>query len=299
MNETNGEAQETGTEIVEGIVMEPMADRGAIDVQVSTAKEYPRSVSRFRKEVTEMALKDEDTARECFYVLPRSGKKIFGPSARFAEIVLWAWGNARAEAEVVDEARTHVTAQGTFFDLERNVAIRVRVKRRITDKHGNRYNADMIGVTSNAAISIAYRNAVLKGIPKAVWSPIYEQTRTASLGEAKTWTTKRAEIMGWFRDNGAEDRQVFDFLDVDGVEDIGEDELITLRGLANAIREGEITMKTAFSREAMVDTQAAEDLNEQIRPRANGPSAEDIEAAEAEVKEKVAERDAPDGELPL
>jgi hypothetical protein len=38
-----------------------------------------------------------------------------------------------------------VTAQGVFHDLERNVAITYEVQRRIVDKEGHRYSADMVG----------------------------------------------------------------------------------------------------------------------------------------------------------
>lgn len=56
-----------------------------------------------------------------------------------------------------------MTAQGVFHDLERNVAITYEVRRRIVDKNGRRYKPDMIGVTANAACSIALRNAILRG----------------------------------------------------------------------------------------------------------------------------------------
>ncbi|MFN8826683.1 MAG: hypothetical protein ACK501_17070, partial [Planctomycetota bacterium] len=46
--------------------------------------------------------------------------------------------------------------------------------RRITGKNGRRYSSDMIGVTGNAACSIALRNAVFRGIPRAFWIDIYD-----------------------------------------------------------------------------------------------------------------------------
>ena len=61
--------------------------RAEIDVQITTAKRYPRSVTAFRREAEEMATLDEETAGSMFYVLPRAGKNIEGPSVRLAEIV--------------------------------------------------------------------------------------------------------------------------------------------------------------------------------------------------------------------
>lgn len=235
-----------------------------VDTQVSTAKRYPRSVARFRKEAEALACLDEETAGECMYALPRAGKTIEGPSTRLAEILLYAWGNSRAEAEVIEEGATHVVAAGTFYDLERNVAVRKKVKRRITDKHGRRYNDDMIGTTGNAAISIALRNAVFAGIPKALWKSIYAKARLASLGKAGTLTQQRQKMLDYFGKMGVVAEKVFKVLEVEGIEDIKEDQLITLRGLANAIKDGEATVEDTFNPRA-IGTEETPDLNARIR----------------------------------
>lgn len=141
--------------------------KGEIDMQIATAHKYPRSITQFRRDVMDMVTISEAVAQECIYALPRDNKVIEGPSARFAEVVASAWGNSRAGARVVSDQGEFVTAQGVFHDLQKNVAITYEVQRRITGKGGKRYSADMIGVTANAACSIALRNAILKGVPKA------------------------------------------------------------------------------------------------------------------------------------
>ena len=187
-------------------------DRAAIDMQVSTAKKYPRSITKALLEAQELATLDEETAGSMFYTLPRrkgQDKAIEGPSARLAEIMAYSWGNLRAQAEVVDEGRTHITAVGTCFDLEKNVAVRVQVKRRITTKEGRRFGDDMIGVTGNAAISIALRNAVFKTIPATFVRKIYGMARTASLGKGGTLDGKRQAAMEWFGKVGIKPEQVY------------------------------------------------------------------------------------------
>ena len=247
------------------------ARQGEFDSQIVTAKQYPRSISKFRKEAESMATLDEETAGECLYALPRKGKTIEGPSVRLAEIILYSWGNARADAEIVEENNTHVVSMGTFFDLERNVAIRKKVSRRIVDKHGIRYNEDMITVTSNAANSIALRNAVFGGIPKAIWKPIWQKARLASLGKGGTLTQKRQAMVDWFNKLGIENERIFDLLGVDGIEDIKEDQLITMRGLANAIKEGEATVEEAFARPGSINGDKSADLQELIEKEINSP----------------------------
>jgi hypothetical protein len=214
--------------------------------RVATACAYPRSVKQFVKNCMEMATLTEQVAEECFYALPRDGKTVEGPSARLAEIVASSWGNCRAGARVVDEGAEFITAQGVFHDLERNVSITMEVRRRITGKGGRRYSADMIGVTGNAACAIALRNAVFRGVPKALWSSVYEAARSTAIGDAQTLADKRTKMFAHFLKLGATREAILAVIGVPGEEDIGLDQLATLKGIATAIKEGDTTVEQAF-----------------------------------------------------
>lgn len=224
--------------------------KAELDQQITTARAFPRSLRKFMSECMDMATLNENVASECMYALPRAGKSIEGPSARLAEIVASAWGNCQAGARIVDEGAEFVTAQGIFRDLERNVSITYEVRRRITDKNGNRFNADMIGVTGSAACSIALRNAVFRGVPKAFWSDIYQAARKAAVGDVKTIATKRADALAGLQKMGVQAEQVFAALNVKGIQDIGTDELVTLKGWVTAIKDGETTVEQAFAVQA-------------------------------------------------
>jgi len=245
-------APEEGREIasmsVEGGTV-ALLNKSEIDQQVATAHRYPRSVKRFRDEALQMVTLNESIAESCIYALPRSGKTIEGPSARFAEVVASAWGNCRAGARVVSDSGEFITAQGVFHDLERNVAITYEVQRRITDKNGRRFNADMIGVTGNAASSIALRNAILKGVPKAFWDDMYQAARKTVMGDFKTLANRRADAMKAFVALGVTEAQVFAKLEISGIEDIGLEHLVVLRGLITAIKDGDTTPEQAFASE--------------------------------------------------
>lgn len=214
-------------------------NKSEIDQQIATAKQYPRGVVKFRKEALEMVTLNEKVAESCIYALPRDGKTIEGASARFAEVIASAWGNCRAGARVVSDHGDFVTAQGVFHDLERNVCITYEVQRRITNKQGKRFGADMIGVTANAACSIALRNAILKGVPKAFWDDLYEAARQVIRGDFKTLANRRAETLTKLQGYGMTKEQVCATLGVGGMEDIGLDELVLLRGMLTALREGD------------------------------------------------------------
>lgn len=217
-----------------------------IEQQVSTAKRYPRSIKRFHDEARQMVTLSEAVAGQCIYALPRDNKTIEGPSARFAEVVASAWGNCRAGARVIEDKGDFITAQGVFHDLERNVAITYEVQRRIVDKHGRRYKPDMIGVTANAACSIALRNAVLKGVPKAFWEEIYNSARQVVMGDVKTLANRRASAVTEFQRFGITEEQLCQKLGVVGIEDVTLDHLVTLRGLLTAMRDGDTTPEDSF-----------------------------------------------------
>lgn len=231
--------------------------RAEIDGQIATARAFPRSISDFIRDAKELVTLDVDTAEACIYALPRDGKTIAGPSARFAEILQYCYGNSRGGGRVIAEEGDFIVAQGVYHDLEKNVQISMEVRRRITDKYGKKYKADMIGVTGNAAASIAHRNAVLKGIPKALWLPLYEAARMVAVGDVTTLVDRRGKALSWFQNVNVTPEMVCKKLDVPGIEDIGLPELEILTGLRTAIREGSISPEDAFKPDAESTLRAA------------------------------------------
>ena len=249
----DGQVLERAFEVADPRTMEAL-NRSEIDTQITTAKKFPRSVTRFQAESTSLVTLSEATAEECIYALPRfdresgENKTIEGPSARFGEILAYSWGNCRVGARVVDEAGDFVTAQGVYWDLEKNTAIGYEVKRRIVNKSGKRFSADMIGVTANAACSIALRNAILKGIPKALWSPVYEKARETIMGDFQTLAVRRETVLGNFQKFGVPPERVFEKLGVVGIVDITLEHIVTLRGMLTAIKDGDSTVEDMFPR---------------------------------------------------
>lgn len=147
----------------------PAAGGATVDVQVSTARRFPRSITQFVHSATEMATLTPEIAASCVYAIPRDGKTIEGPSARLAEIVASAWGNLRIQAGATSDDGRFVVARGEAWDVQTNVAIGFEVKRKITNRGGATFSDDMIVVTGNAAASIALRNAVFKTVPSSFW----------------------------------------------------------------------------------------------------------------------------------
>lgn len=257
-----------------------------VDMQISTAKQYPRSIKKFLNEARQMVSLTEEIASECTYMLPRAGKKLMGPSARFAEIVASAWGNCRAAARIVEEQERFVVAQGVFNDVERNVAITYEVRRRITNKEGGRFNDDMIGVASNAACSIAMRNAVLKGIPKAFWKQLHDEAMRTARGDEKTLTERRDALVKAFADLGVKEKELFALIEVKGREDISLDHLLDLKSIYTAIRDGDTTVDQLLNRETVAGSKVGKSaLNEKLKSKVpaeeGGATPEELAAMDA------------------
>lgn len=229
-------------------------DRAEIDMQIATAKAYPRNVSEVLNKIATYATMDEETAADCFYMLRRNGEggksAIEGLSVRMAEIIAGAWGNMRVQTRIIGNDGKTVTAQGMCHDLETNLAVSVEVKRRITDKYGKTYSEDMQVVTGNAASAIAFRNAVLKVVPKAITKKVIADVKEVAMGKALDLETSRQQMVQYFAKLGVTEQMLLEYLDVRKREEIDKEMVFELRAVANAIKEGTTTVQDEFVKPA-------------------------------------------------
>lgn len=221
-------------------------ERANVDVQVSTAKRYPRDMMRSVNNSIVMATMNEEVARSCGYALPRGGKPVTGPSVHLAKIIVSNWGNMRTEAKVVQITDKQVISRGTAWDLENNVASAFEVRRSIVDKYGKRYSDDMITVTGNAANAIAYRNAVFAVIPKSITDRIYraaQQFITGDLSDNDVLLKKRTKIFADFKNTyGIDENTVVKICGKNTDQQIGADEIALLVGLLQSLKDGDTTV---------------------------------------------------------
>lgn len=238
-------------------------DKATIDVQVSTAKMYPRNIKRSTDNAIAIATMDSETAATCTYSVPRGGKAITGPSVHLAKIIAQVWGNMRIEARVISTDATNVTCQAIAFDLESNVAIKTEVKRSIVQneyvagkKTGRtvRMSEDMIVVTGNAGNSIALRNAIFAVIPKAVTDRVYKEamrTITGDVSDTAKLLKKRKQVLdGLMNAYKVTEEEILSAIGKASAEHIGSDELVVLIGIGTAIKDGDTTVDEAFRKKS-------------------------------------------------
>lgn len=225
-------------------------EKASFDIQIATAKKYPRTIQLILQNAIATVTMDKDTAEICNYSLPRGGKPISGPSVHLARILAAEWGNLRIESKIVDITGTEIVAEAVCFDLEKNYAVKTQVRRKITGKDGQRFKDDMVNVTGAAASSIAFRNAVFNVIPKAIVDKIYNESKRFAIGDLSN-ESKLAQSVAKTKEfflttYGASDEDLLHFLGLRNILQIKADQISILRGLATSLKEGATTAKEAF-----------------------------------------------------
>jgi hypothetical protein len=224
-------------------------DKAQIDIQISTAKAYPRNIRRATDNALAIVTMDQNIAQTCTYSVPRGGKKISGPSVHLAKIIAQVWGNMRIDAKVVDIDQARVTSESVCWDLESNLAIKVQIKRSIVGKTG-RFSEDMITVTGNASNSIALRNAVLSVIPKGIVDKVYnaaKATITGDVSDRNKLIAKRKEVVDALKDTfNVTEKEILFAIGKAAIDFIDADDIVTLVGVGQAIRDGDTTVEQAF-----------------------------------------------------
>jgi len=255
--------------------------RAELDVQISTAKAYPRNAVRAVDYATQLATMDEATAQSCFYCLPRkekdgTKKEIRGASIRLAEIIANAWGNIHAATRIVENDGRHITAEGVAWDLETNVkmAMQNKISIRFGEKDGKggyTANNDMQTVLSNAASAKALRNAIFKVVPKALVDRVLEKAMSFSVGDQKTINTKVTDIVDKLVKMGLNKELMLDYYECKSLGDITPEIYKSLIGLGTAIKEGHIKIDDVFKGEKELnDMSAVEKINSLIADRKTG-----------------------------
>ncbi len=275
---TNPELQPEGeTEVVAPDALEVL-QRAEIDMQIATAKKWPRSIKQFMQDAQSMISLDTETAEACNYKLKRKErdggvKVIEGPSIRLMEIAASSFQNVRYGSRVISTEGTFVTCQGVASDMQRNVHCSVEVKRRITTKDGRRYSDDMVMVTANAGGSIARRNALKGIIPVAYINQLSEYAKKIAIGDIKSLPERRQRAVEYFtKVLGVDISRVLAYCEKKALEDLDLADVEDLQGLKTALKEGDIKLEEAFADTAPVKQPDMGNKTPATYPAGGGPT---------------------------
>lgn len=250
--------------------------RAEVDIQVSTAKKYPRDLEKFLKNSTFAATHTEASALKCCYTLPRGDKKIQGVSVHLARILAQNFGNIRVAAKGLSVSDTYVTAEAVCMDLETNTAVRVETRQKILDKHGKRYNDDMINITMLACIAKAERNAILHVIPASFTDEVYLAAQKKLVGDikndAKKLADSRTKAVKLFSEkyNVAEE-MILKYFGKQKLTQLDAEDVVTLRGIYQGLEDGDVTVDATFTDSENPDGEAAKAKAERFEAEEKQP----------------------------
>lgn len=226
-------------------------ERASIDIQIATAKKYPRSMDLFYKRATAMVTFDAETAASCLYrrvVGKEGGKMIFaeGESIRLAEIVAASYGNLRVAGMIIEMEPRYVKAVGIAHDLESNYAVKKEVVESTVNRHGQPFSERMRVVVAKSAQSKAIRDATFSVVPKSLCKPLVSKAKDVAKGDIKTFEAKQKAVVTWIKSLKIKPKRVWDAIGIKGEADISVEVLLLLAGIRTAIEEGDCTINEAF-----------------------------------------------------
>ncbi|WP_367194450.1 hypothetical protein [Amorphus sp. 3PC139-8] len=125
-------------------------------------------------------------------------------------------------------------------------------------------------MSRSAACSIAKRNAILGGVPKAVWRKAYEAAEATVKGDVKTLSERRDKMLKAFAAFGVKPEQIFTAIGAGGLDDITLDHMPVLTGMHSALKNGEATVEEMFSTTVPAGSSDRKGLNEKLGDVAEG-----------------------------
>lgn len=234
--------------------------KAELDVQITTAKAYPRNISKAMDYAIQLATMDEAIAQSCFYCLPRKDKdgnkkEVRGGSIRLAEIMMQAWGNLHTAVRIIGNDGRSITTEGLAWDLENNNKSIMPNKTSIwfgekNGKGGYQANADMQIILTNASCAKALRNAIFKVIPKALVDRVLEKAMSFSVGDQKTINTKVTELVDKLVKQGINKEALLEYYGYKSIGELTSDDFKTLIGVGTAIKEGYIKPEEVFTQDS-------------------------------------------------
>ena len=244
------DAKEVALSLVTSNQLEAIT-RGEIDVQITTAHKFPRSMTRFKDTAVFMATIDQETAESCIYVRP-VGKKdgvmqyAEGLSVRMAEIVGACYGNLRVGSMIIEQTDRYVITRGYAHDLESNFASTSESKESTVTKSGQPMSEPMRAVIAKASLAKARRDATFQVVPKALCRPIERAARELIAGDAQSVQARIDRVVTYIQRLNIDEDRVWAALAIAGSADLTSEKLMIFTGIRNSIRDGDTTIDEAF-----------------------------------------------------
>ncbi len=225
-------------------------NRGEVDIQISTANKYPRSINKSLQNCIVAVTMDVEMAKSCKYSIKRGGKTVTGPSIHLAKLVASFYKNLRISCRITRNDGKNIYSEGVCFDLENNVAFKVEIPRKITDRDGKVFSEDMQTVTANAANSISMRNAIFATIPRFFIDRLLteiDKCIDGKLSDTAFFLNERARVFSTLKTKyGVSEERVLLACGQNTLEAIDKDNMRFLIQLLQSLTDGDTTPEESF-----------------------------------------------------
>jgi hypothetical protein len=256
-----------------------MVSQGAILVKIeneamtAAAMVRPRVPGKIKQEALEELNALPAEAGLMFYSIPYKERQqdgsdktvqVEGPSVVMATSLAQRWGNCSVGSRVLDESVDGATVEGVFLDLEKNFRITRQVKvsrfKKRRTGHTVTLDSERWAVEQQIGASKAMRNAILSGIPRAIWVPLVTQAKAivANKGKPPKSAAAAEKILEKKADKAQVEKAIAAFAQWSvGVADLEKaleckspewtgGHIAKLQGMWQAIKDGQSTVKEMF-----------------------------------------------------
>jgi hypothetical protein len=222
----------------------------SIKERTEISKSNPRNIKSILEEIQTLSTINEDVAFSCFYVIISDKKPIIGISVRLAELIASSWSNIHSGSRIISKNDKEVTVQGFVHDFEKNSIFTVEVQRSIFGM-----SSEQSIQSTNAASSIAFRNAIFKAIPASLVASIVDSIKSYVINQIDNGEDTLSRVYGileYYKKRNISSNKISSLLgrtiqyDLDNIR-LSSQELFLLMGIKNAIEEGDTTLNEVFN----------------------------------------------------
>jgi len=240
-----------------------------MQAKVMVAKRFPRDLFAAEKNIQFMCSKIK-FADGATYQLPRGEQTVTGPSVHLLKGIAQAYQNLEHGAIIEDRGIDYTSGFAYGWDYENNLYIKKSfyVKHERYTKKGIKKITDTAAIDEivNARISRNVRGCLTEIIPWVIIEEAQEACAATVKAEmAKTPIEKRRiQSKEHFSKMGVDDESLKNKLGKT-FDELDEEDLLTLRKVANAIKDKFITVENWLGIETPEQDQKTTDLNDAIR----------------------------------
>lgn len=219
------------------------------DALCAVAIQRPRNLAKIQASVIAEIDSMPHYAEDNYYTLEFKNRNrgedekdiVQGPSIGLARIIARHWGNCSVRVYVFSETEDAVHLSGVFMDLETNYRVErpFIVSRYMRRRDGSSYllGGFHLSAAVQAAVSKCERNVIQEGISGSLFRAAYDRSRSIA---ADSTRKNLGPMIDFFEQRGVLRANLEEYLGVK-LEKLSDEDLANIKGLANALRDQEIS----------------------------------------------------------